>query len=127
MDAPASRTPSGPPCTCTGCTTRTGCGEARRRTNKARGIQPKRSKHACYLHVPHFKQFLADRKVTWNSFEDVAEYLEIGTGTAHNAMTGGRLGGPFIGALTDKVRGSRYRLQDFLSPVPVVKEEPVAA
>ncbi len=126
MDAPANRSLSGP-CDCDGCATRTGCGKARSRTNKERGIQPGRSKHVCYLHVPRFKQFLADRKVTWTSFEDVAEYLEVGTGTAYNAMTGGRLGGPFIGALSSKMRGSRYLLQDFLSPVPVVKEEPVAA
>jgi hypothetical protein len=76
---------------------------------KERGIQPKRTRHGLRLNVPAFNDAMAQRKKT--SHRDIADYLDLGTGTVSDARNGKAISDAFVAAVMKKIRGSRYRYE----------------
>ncbi len=121
-------TATGQACTCKGCLNRTGCRDARSRTMKARGIQPKRTRHGLRLNRDAFNAAMAKRNKI--SHRDIADYLELGTGTVSEARRGNPISDAFVSAVMKKMRGTRYRYEQLFveyDPTEVDDEAELAA
>lgn len=89
--------------------------KARSTLMRARGDQPAPSRHATYLNLATFREFVTELLGENPGTARIARELKLGVGTVYNAQRGNPINGAFVGALKKKAAGTRFTVDALIT------------